>query len=196
MRRRRMNALENLARRFKDASPRERAGLAFVTALVALALASSSFDWAMRARVAAGEAAHERAQVAAVQEHIGLANFQEEVALAAGKVWRSSVVDASEPLARVQATTSLESLAAGAGLANVSVEAAAAGEETPLASVGVIGLTLRADFSWAGYLAFLRALEASDLSFVVDSVEVSGDLGSGKTLVIVAHVPFIHENPS
>lgn len=190
-----MSTLETLSRRFKDASPRERAGLAFVAALIALALASSSFDWAMRARVAAGEAARERAQIAAVQERIGLANFQEEVALAAGKVWRSSVVDASEPLARVQATTALELLAVGAGLASVSVEATASAEETPQASVGIIGLTLRADFSWAGYLAFLRALEASDLSFVVDLVEVTGDLGSGQSLAVAAHVPFIHEAP-
>ncbi len=195
MRRRRVNALQALARRFKDASPRERVGLAFIAALVALALASSTFDWAMRARIAAGEAASSRAQIAAVQERIGLASFQEEVALAAGKAWRSSVVDASEPLARVQATTALESLAAGAGLANVNVEAVTGGDATPRARVGIIGLTLRADFNWAGYLAFLRALGASDLSFVVDSIEVSGDLGSGQSLAMSAHVPFIREAP-
>lgn len=191
-----MSALQTLVRRFKDASPRERAGLAFVAALIALALASSTFDWAMRARNAAGEAASSREQIAAVQGHIGLADFQEEVALAAGKVWRSSVVDASEPLARVQAATALEALAVGAGLSNVSVEAVARSEETPRASVGIIGLTLRADFNWAGYLAFLRALETADLSFVVDSVEVSGEFGSAQSLTMSTHVPFIHEAPS
>lgn len=191
-----MSALQTLARRFKDASPRERAGLAFVAALIAMALASSTFDWAMRARVAAGEAASGRAQIVAVQEHVGLADFQEEVALAAGKVWRSSIVDASEPLARVQATTALESLAVGAGLSNVSVEANAGSAEAIRGGVGIIGLTLRADFNWAQYLAFLRALETADLSFVVNSVEVSGDLGGGQSLSVNAHVPFIHEAPS
>lgn len=189
-----MNTVETLARRFTQASPRERAGLAFVASLLTLALASSTFDWTMRESAAASAAAESRARIAAVHERIGLANFQEEVALAAGKVWRWSVVDNSEPLARVQATTALESIATGAGLTNVAVEAVPNSEESPPGAVGVIGVTLRAEFDWTGYLAFLRAIEASDLSFSVDSVEVSGDPGS-QALTVQAHTPFIHEAP-
>lgn len=187
-----MNELASLLARLKTATPRERTGLALVAVLITVALASSAFDWAMRAQEAAATAHNERVALAAIHERIGEPQFQEQVALATGKVWRWSIVDQSEGLARAQAQSSLEAIAAGAGLANVVVGVADE-PATPAGGLGTISLTLRAQFDWSTYVALLQALEASEFSFSAVSVEVSG--ASTRTLSMRLIAPYIREAP-
>lgn len=188
-----MSALQTFLDKAKAATPRERAGVALVAALVLAALASSAFDWAMQADARAREAAQRRSELSSIQSRIGDQRFQEEVALAAGKVWRWSVTDASESLAAAQASSMLEALAAGAGLSNVSVSAAEAGEGGEGEGLGAIELTLRADFDWAAYMALLQALEASELSLVVDAAEVEGGADAPRSLTVQVRISLIRE---
>lgn len=188
-----MSALQALLDKAKAATGRERAGVALVAVLVSSALASSAFDWAMQADARAREAAARHTELSSVQSRIGDQGFQEEVALAAGKVWRWSVADASQSLAAAQASSTLEGLAAGAGLSNVSVSAAEAGEGGEGEGFGAIGLTLRADFDWAAYMALLQALEASELSLVVEATEVTGGTDAPRTLTVQVRIPLIRE---
>lgn len=188
-----MSALQTLLDKAKAATPRERAGVALVAALVLSVLASSTFDWAMQADAQAREAAQRHTELSSVQSRIGDQRFQEEVALAAGKVWRWSVTDASESLAAAQASSTLEALAAGVGLSNVSVSAAEAGAGGEGEGLGAIRLTLRADFDWAAYMALLQALEASELSLVVDATEMAGGADAPRTLMVQVRIPLIRE---
>jgi hypothetical protein len=190
-----MNALAPLLERMRAATPRERAGLALIAALAALALASTTFDWAVNVDAAAQDAARARAELTAVHDRIGDEALQQEAALAAGNVWRWSVVDGSENLAQAQAASALEALALGAGLSNVSVSP---GSEAPAAAEGpvtAIVLSLRADFSWGSYLALLRALEASELSFGVDAVQVESGGEVAPVLSMSVRAPFIQDAP-
>lgn len=190
-----MNALQTLMEKVKAATPRERAGVALVAALVSAAFALSMFDWAMRADARARDSAGRHAELSLVQSRIGDQHFQEQVALAAGKIWRWSVNDASESLAAAQASSALEALAAGAGLTNVSVSVVEGETSAEGQGLGVIALTLRADFTWSSYMALLQALEASDLSFTVDTVEVSGGADAARELALQVRAPFIREAP-
>ncbi len=76
-----------------------------------------------------------------------------------------------------------------AGLIGVSVAAADVQETTN--RLTVIDLTLNADFDWQSFVNFLRALENSELSFSVKSVEVAP--GPPQTLSVGLSVPFVQE---
>lgn len=184
-----MNALRAVAARLHRATPRERAGLALLTAFCVCALALLAFDWTMSARTRAQAAVDARAQLEAASARAGEPAFQEEVALAAGKIWRWSAVGASAGVARAEASTQLESLAIGAGLTNVSVTAT----ETSVAAnrLSAIKLALSADFDWGSFTSFLRALENAELSFSVEGVDVAA--GASPTMALSIAVPFLQE---
>lgn len=184
-----MNPLAAAFGKLKSLTERERAGLAALAAFAASALALNGFDWATDARAQAEAAIRARALAEAASARADEKSFQEEVALAAGKVWRWSVVEPSAGVARAEASSQLENLALGAGLVNVSVSAAEVPENTNRLSA--IELNLSADFDWQTFSNFLRALENSELSFSVRSVEVAP--GPPATMNLSLSVPFVQE---
>lgn len=184
-----MSAFSSLLAKLNSLTARERAGLMILAALAASALALNAFDWALNARAEAEQTARSRAVAVAASARADEKAFQEEVALAAGKVWRWSVVEPSAGVARAEASTQLENLALSVGLANVSVVAAEV-EETAN-RLNAIDLTLSADFDWQTFLNLLRAMEGSELSFAVRSVEVTP--GPPQSLSVGVRVPYVQE---
>ncbi len=189
-----MNALTGLAARLRTATPRERMGLSLLAALAAIFMDFSTFEWAMSAGARAEAAALSRASAEAVAARAGEREFQEQVALAAGKVWRWSVVEQSAGVARAQATSALEALALGAGLANVAV-AAEIGDEPAPGEVGALVLTLNADFEWGSFVGFLRTLEVSEISYNVEAVAVTPAAERPASFEMRLRTPFLHEAP-
>jgi hypothetical protein len=189
-----MNPLAGLAARLQAATPRERMGLSLLAALAAIFMAFSAFEWAMNSGARAEAAALSRARAEAIAANAGERAFQEQVALAAGKVWRWSVVEQSAGVARAQASGALEALALGAGLGNVAV-AAQTGDEPAPGEIGALTLTLNADFEWGSFVGFLRTLEASEISFSVEAVEVTPAADRPATFEMRLRTPFLHEAP-
>ncbi len=184
-----MNWLLAALAKLSALTARERVGLALLAMFAAIALALNSFDWAVNARAEAEAGARARAIAEATSARADEKAFQEEVALAAGKVWRWSVVEPSAGVARAEASTQLETLAIGAGLTSVSV--AAADVEENASRLSAINLTLSADFDWQSFVNLLRALENSELSFTVMSVEVA--VGPPQTMNVGVRVAFVQE---
>lgn len=184
-----MNPLAAALAKLNSLTERERTGLAALAAFVASALALNAFDWAVDARAQAEAAVRARALGEAASTRADEKAFQEEVALAAGKVWRWSVVEPSAGVARAEASSHLENLALGAGLINVSVSAADVQESTN--RLNTIELSLSADFDWQTFANFLRALENSELSFSVQSAEIAP--GQPPTMNLGVSVPFVQE---
>jgi|CXWL01.1.fsa_nt_gi hypothetical protein len=190
-----MNALQRLMQKLRLATPRERAGLALIVAVSVLIAALSTFDWALNAQQRAREADRLRAEVEAAHAGAADAGYQESLALSANKVWRWSVVENSEALARAQANTAFEALALGAGLGNVAVNVVDDDGLEASQKVSAIALTLSANFDWASFLAFLQALQASDISFSVEAIEVAAALEQTPSFTLRARAPFLHEAP-
>ncbi|MEQ1618957.1 MAG: hypothetical protein ABL883_11520 [Terricaulis sp.] len=184
-----MNQFACALAKLNSMTARERVGLALLAAFAATALALNAFDWAVNSRADAEAAARARAVAVAASARADEKAFQEEVALAAGKVWRWSVVEPSAGVARAEASTQLETLALGAGLLNVSVAAAEIEETT--SRLSAINLTLSADFDWQSFLNLLRTLENSELSFTVMSVEIAA--GAPQTMNVGVRVAFVQE---
>ncbi len=95
-----MNPFSSALAKFNSLTERERAGLTALALFAAAALALSAFDSALSAQAEAEAAVHARAVGEAASARADEKSFQEEVALAAGKVWRWSVVEPSAGVAR------------------------------------------------------------------------------------------------
>ena len=190
-----MNALQNVMLKLRLATPRERAGLALLVAVGVLIAALSAFEWALNAQQHAREADSRRAEIEAAHAGAANAGYQESLALSANKVWRWSVVENSQALARAQANTAFEALALGAGLADVAVNVLDDDALESPQNVSAIALTLSANFDWASFLAFLQALEASDISFSVEAIEVAAALEQTPRFTLRARAPSLREAP-
>lgn len=184
-----MNPVSAALAKLNALTARERVGLALLAAFAAIAMTLNAFDWAVNSRAEAEAASRARAVAEAASMRADEKAFQEEVALAAGKVWRWSVVEPSAGVAGAEASTQLETLALGAGLTGVSVTAAEIGET--VSRLSAIDLTLSADFDWQSFVSFLRALENSELSFTIMSVEVAA--GPPQTMNVGVRVAFVQE---
>jgi len=172
---------------------RERAGLAMLAALLVTALAAGSLDWALGAGLAAHEAQARHAQAAATLARDSDPAFQESLAVETNKVWRWSIVEASEGVAQAQAIAALEGVALQAGLANVAVTAGELAPRENSSAVRPLSLTLSADFDWASFLALLEAMQATDLSLTLEAVEVAADQDQAPTLTMRLRAPFMQE---
>lgn len=187
-------AWRELQRKLRATTARERAGLALMAAVAALAAALATFDWALGAGQEARDGEARRADAAAVLALESSRVFQERLAAETNKVWRWSIVETSEGVALAQAVAALEGLAAQAGLGDVLVTAddLAPREDGAVSS---LSLTLNADFDWAGFLRLLQAMEASDLSVTPEAVEVSTNPDEAARLTMRVRAPFLREAP-
>jgi hypothetical protein len=179
--------------KIRGATPRERAGLAILGAVAALAAAIMAFDWALTADQIARDAAARHADAAATLAQSGDPAFQENLAVETNKVWRWSIAEASSGVAQSQAITALEGLAMQAGLMNVSVTAEELSSEENYQAVTPLKLTLNADFDWGSFQALLQAMEASDLSLSLEALELAPDESQAAKLTMVVRAPFLRE---
>lgn len=182
-----------LLRKLRGATPRERAGLAMIGALAAFAAAFASFDWALGAGQAASEAEIHRASTAAALARNSDPAFQENLAVETNKVWRWSIVEVSNGVAQAQAIAAIEGLAMGAGLTNAVVTANEFPSEENYGAVTPLSLTLSADFDWGSFQALLEAMEASDLSFSPEALELAPNENQAATLTMTVRAPFLRE---
>jgi hypothetical protein len=169
-----MNAIHKLAKRLSSTTPRERAGLALLAALAASMAAISLFDWALVSRSRAESAASQLADMEAANARVAERDFQQNVGLAVSKVRDWSLVELSVGVAQAQGVAQLEALATSAGLTEVNVVAGEVVEPEP-GGVGALSFELRARFDWSGFVAMLRAIEASETSVTVDAINVEAD---------------------
>lgn len=134
------------------------------------------------------------AQTQADLARVDDAAFQESLSQNANKVWRWSLVQASEGVARAQAVAAVEALALQAGLGDASVSvdpAPAIGSASAEGGVTPITLTLNAGFEWSSFLAFLQVMREADISLSIDSIEVGGV--DAPTFTMTLRAPFLHE---
>ena len=182
-----------LMRKFRGASPRERAGLAMVSALAVFGSAIAALDWALNAGEAASDAQLRHAQAAASLARDIDPAFQERLAAETNKVWRWSIVELSTGVAQAQAIAALEGMAMQAGLTNVAVTASEFPPEENYQAVTPLSLTLSADFEWGSFQALLQAMQASDLSVSFEAVELAPNEGQAATLTMSVRAPFLRE---
>lgn len=182
-----------LQQRLDAATPRERAGLAAMGAVAALALSAAAFDWTLRARQHEHETRAQRAEAQASLARESDQAFQETIAEDANKVWRWSIVESSEGLTRAQAAALAEALAAQAGLADVEVFADEA--QSGAGALGAITLRINADFELARFIDLLQALENSETSFAVRAIEVTPGGDGEARLSLTLGAPFLLDAP-
>jgi hypothetical protein len=60
--------------------------------------------------------------------------------------------------------------------------------------VGTLSFVLEADFDWAALLALLEAIELSETSVLIRSVEVD-ETEAGQRIAMALSVPLINERP-
>lgn len=185
-----MSWLRMLQERLKALTPRERAGLAGVLACAGLAALVWTWDGAQSAMTASLDAHEALTRARAVRAHATDPDFRERTALAANKVWRWSVAEASLGAARARAAGVLENVALQAGLGGVSVSA----EEAADGEAAGIALTLSADFDWTTYLALLDALANEDIAFVVEGVEVAAGPDQASRMAMKVRARFLDES--
>ena len=187
-----MKWIEFISRRFAALSARERGGLALVGALVSLFFAASSFEWALDGAQAAQAQHDARVEAEAALRRQTSPAFRQQVGLAAGHVWRWSVVESSLGAAQARVASEVESLASQAGLANVVV--APVSERVEAASrLSKVSVSLVADFDWSSFLALLDALATADVSYTIADIDVSGAAGQGGRLSVTVQAPFLRD---
>ena len=187
-------ALEKL--RAFSPTPRERAGLAVLGLAAAVMLLVAGLDWSAGAEDAANSAHEERAIAERDARNFTNPQAQEQVGIAAGKIWSWSVVDVTEAIAQVRAVGELQNVAQQAGVANVTVELVGAnvGRRGP-SGFNTFEFVVGGDFDWQSFNAFLGALDQSELSIAPQSIEVSAP-GGQKRFAMVVRVPFLPQDRS
>ena len=187
-----MKWVEPIARRFAQLTARERGGLAALAALASVFATLSAFEWALDAAQMAQAQRDARVEADAAFRRQTNPTFRERVGLAAGQVWRWSIVEASAGSAQARVVSEIESLASQAGLANVVVEPVSETNETR-GRMSAVSVTLTADFSWASFLALLDGISAADASYMIDAVEVSGSSGEGGRVSMRVQAPYLRD---
>ncbi len=179
--------------RLQAATPRERAGMAAVLALAMVAGAVLAFDGVIEAQQRAEEAA-ERLVVAETRRTLETeVGYRDAVGVATGNVWHWSIVQESEGVARAEAVSRVEALASEAGLGDASIELedARAGDTPGL--VTPIFLTMTASFDWGSFGVLLEALRSSDLSLIVESVQIERSEDASPQMTLRLRLPFLHD---
>lgn len=174
------------AAKLNETTPRERAALAMLVAIAAIAAAVYAAEWANREARAASMAAQAASDNAALQSSLSDEAPRRELSAAAGRVWRAS--RRADVFAAEEIATEIEVLCFQAGLSDARV----ALMQAPPArgQVGAVEVSVAAAFDWASFLALLETLEASDLSVSIRSVDVSEAEGA-QSLALVLSAPVI-----
>jgi hypothetical protein len=169
--------------KLSGATPRERAGAAILAAIAAITAAVYAVDWAGASAREAEEATQSVSDVAALESVFADEGYRRVIASEAGKVWRLSRT--ADALAGEEIVTELEALGMQAGFGDPRVTLL---EQTSARGrVGALEASISAEFDWSAFLAFLEALESSELSYAVRSIDISeGDSAQRMTLVVSA----------
>jgi hypothetical protein len=176
-----------LTAKLEAATPRERAGLAVLAAIAALTAAVYGMEWASANVAAASTAAQTARDLEARQTLFADEAYRGRVAESAGDVWRWSRT--ADTFAGEEMLAEVEALTAQAGFNNARVTA---GEQSEARGrVSTLAIAVSADFDWNSFLAFLEAIEGSELSFVVQSIDVSEEEGAQRLALVLA-VPLIN----
>lgn len=178
-------AARAFATKFSETTPRERAGVAVLAAIAALTAVVYAVDWAGGSAREAAEATQSASDAAALESAFGDEGYRRILASEAGKVWRWSRI--ADAFAGEEVVTELEALAMQAGFGDPRVDLVE--QAPPRGRVGALEASISADFDWGAFLAFLEALESSELSFALRSIDVSEAEGAQRmTLVVSAPV--------
>lgn len=176
-----------LTAKLNAATPRERAGLAVLAAIAALTAAVYAMEWASTSAVAALSAAQTAADQETRRTVFADESYRSRIAEDAGNVWRWSRT--SDTFAGEEILAEVEALTAQAGFNDARVTAGEQGEAR--GRVAPLSIAVSADFDWTSFLAFLEAIEGSELSFAVQSIDVSEEEGAQR-LALVLSVPLIN----
>jgi hypothetical protein len=183
-------AVRNVAARWGLAdvklSPRERAMAAAFLATIAAYAAVSAFDWSVRVRDEAAQAATDLA--IAEQERAQLASgvTQELVDRQMQRLRSFAFTAQTLSIARVAAQSRLEQLATEAGILNVRVtpDSEIVGEGDVRAQT----FTLQGSFDWTSFLVLITSLASSPESLTVLGVSVDHSTAPSFRLVVQALV--------
>lgn len=163
------DSIRAIAAKFTGATPRERAGMAALAAVAAVTTVVYTIDWANARAQAAVTATQAAADAAALEAVFSDEGYRRVLASETGKVWRWS--RSADALAGEEVVTELEALSMQAGFGDPRV--ALAEQTTASGRVGALQASISADFDWGAFIALLRELESSELSYVVRSIDVS-----------------------
>jgi hypothetical protein len=178
-----------IARKLGEATPRERAGLGFLAAVVALTAGFYALEWASASSREAARATAQFAEREAMLSVFSNDAFRNRLALGVGSAWRSGL--AADELASEEMLLELEAYAQQAGFADVQVALL-----EPIGAQGRVGLqpaSLSATFDWAAMIALLEALESAERSYGVQSIDVVEEDGAQR-LSLAIGVPVLHES--
>lgn len=179
-------AAQSLNARWRQTTPRERAGLSILAAIAAITLAIYAVDWANTSADAATEAAQSVVDAEAVQASVGEPTYQRRISVAAGDVYRWSRVGGE--LAAEEMVVELEAMAQRAGFSEPAVSLVE--QDQAEGRVSALQYSVASDFNWNAYLEFLEELENYEASLSVVSVDVSESDG-GQRMALLVSVPFI-----
>lgn len=180
------DALREFTAKLSETTPRERAGIAALVAIAAVTGAVYAMDWASTSADAAATASQSAAEGQAMLSAFGNEAYRQRLATEAGNAWRWS--QANDAFAGETVLAELESMGQQAGFNDARVALV----EQPAAQgqVGAIEVSINAEFNWASLLAFLEALENSELNYAVRSIDVAEDEGAQRIALAVS-VPTI-----
>lgn len=181
------DALRDVTAKLNATTPRERAGIAMLAAIAAVTGAVYAMDWAGSSAEAAATATQRAGESAAVLSAFGNEAYRQRLASAAGDAWRWS--QANDAFAGETVLAELDSMCQQAGLNDARV--ALVEQPASQGQVGAIEVSINAEFDWAGLLAFLEALEGSELNYAVRSIDVAEDSGVQRIALAVS-VPTIN----
>ncbi|MEQ1490285.1 MAG: hypothetical protein ABL932_07010 [Terricaulis sp.] len=165
--------LRDVALKLSGTTPRERAGLAALGAIAAVTAAVYALDWADNSAAAAAAATQSAAESEEMLSAFSNQSYRQRLGVEAGNAWRWSQAD--DALAGETVLAELESMCQQAGFNDPRLALV----EQPAAQgqVGAIGVSINAEFNWASFLAFLEALQSSDLNYTIRSIDVAESEG-------------------
>lgn len=185
------STVQAIARTVSGSTPRERAGLALLAAVAAVTAAFYALEWASASGREAARATQQAAERATLLSVFSNEEFRNRVALSVGNAWRSGL--AADELSREEMLMELETYAQQAGFSDVQV--------TLLESSGGEGrvtlqpVTISAAFDWGSMIALLEAMESTERSYAVQSIDVVGEEGAQQLTLVVA-LPLLRESGS
>lgn len=175
-------AVRTFTEKLNGSTPRERAGLALLAAIAAITAAVYALDWANSRAAEAAAATQSAAEAATLETAFADDGYRGLLASETGKVWRWS--RNADTIAGEELVMELEALSTQAGFNEPRV--ALVEQTATRGRVGALEASITADFAWASFLALLEALETSELSIAVRSVDVSEGSGAQQMTLVVA----------
>lgn len=177
------DAMRAFALKFNALTQRERASVAVLAAIAAFTCLVYSVDWANSRASAAALATEAAAASEELQAAFADEAYLRRLASESLNVRRWS--RGAGALDTEEVGLELEQLALLAGLNDARVVMV----QPPERRAGHHEATISAQFDWTNFLALLEALESSEISFSVRSIDVSeGNEGRQVVLVIVAPI--------